>query len=65
MYCDPNDLICSEFEPFLIGCMQTPVRGGYFCAKHQDSQISFNINGKIKHIDPRTIIKKRLSNIFR
>jgi hypothetical protein len=44
-----------EFGEIQMGCLETPCRGSYFCAKHADYKLSFEIDNEFIEFDPLTI----------
>jgi hypothetical protein len=50
-------LISNEMNPIKIGCLETPMRGSYFCKNHSYIQeiVHFNVNGQKWPFDARAI----------
>ena len=44
-----------EFGDLQIGCIETPDRGSYYCKKHVDYELAFNVNGGKLKIKPKDI----------
>ena len=57
---DCKDCPSVVLGPIPIGCTFTPCRGSFYCEKHKIYQMTFDVDGKTKTINPNDIKAKSL-----